>query len=47
MDDSECLAEFRFHKSDIPVLLDVLQLPQHLCADKEQCAMALKGFVLH
>lgn len=28
MDDSECLAEFRFHKSDIPILFDVLQLPQ-------------------
>ncbi|KAL9958755.1 hypothetical protein ACROYT_G035813 [Oculina patagonica] len=28
MDDSECLAEFRFHKSDIPVLFDALQLSQ-------------------
>ena len=28
MDDSECLAEFRFHKSDIPILLEALQLPQ-------------------
>lgn len=27
MDNSECLAEFRFHKSDIPVLFDALQLP--------------------
>ena len=28
MDDSECLAEFHFHKNDVPVLLDALQLPQ-------------------
>ena len=28
MDDSKCLAEFRFHKSHIPVLHDALQLPQ-------------------
>ena len=28
MDDSECLAEFRFHKNDVPVLLEALQLPQ-------------------
>ena len=28
MDDSECLAEFRFHKNDVPILLEALQLPQ-------------------
>ena len=28
MDSSECLAEFRFHKNDVPVLLEALQLPQ-------------------
>jgi len=28
MDDSECLAEFRFHKNDVPVLLEALQLSQ-------------------
>ena len=28
MDDSECLAEFRLHKNDVPVLLEALQLPQ-------------------
>ena len=27
MDDSECLAEFSFHKNDVPVLLEALQLP--------------------
>ena len=28
MDDYECLAEFRFHKNDVPILLEALQLPQ-------------------
>ena len=28
MDDSECLAEFRLHKNDVPILLQFLQLPQ-------------------
>ena len=28
MDDSECLAEFRLHKNDVPILLEVLQLTQ-------------------
>ena len=27
-DDSECLAEFRFHNNEVPVLLEALQLPQ-------------------
>ena len=28
MDDSECLAEFRFHRNELPLLLEALQLPQ-------------------
>ena len=28
MDNSKCLAEFCFHKNDVPVLLEALQLPQ-------------------
>ena len=27
MEDSECLAEFRVHKRDIPVLADARQIP--------------------
>ena len=27
MEDSECVADFRFHKSDIPLLAETLQLP--------------------
>ena len=38
MDDSECLAEFCFHKSDIPVLLDILHLPQtFICRQGTKC----------
>ena len=35
MDDSECLAEFRFHKNDVPVLLEALQLPQSFTCHQE------------
>ena len=51
MDDSECLAEFRFHKSDISVLLDALQLPQTfvcrqgtVCDGLEGLCIALRRF---
>ena len=38
MDDSECLAEFRFHKNDVPVLLEALQLPQSFtCHQRTIC----------
>ena len=35
MDDSECLAEFRFHNNDVPVLLEALQLPQSFTCHQE------------
>ena len=35
MDVSECLAEFRFHKNDVPVLLEALQLPQSFTCHQE------------
>lgn len=42
MDDSECSAEFRFHKSDLPVLSVALHV------NKEQIyATKLKGCVSH
>ena len=38
MDDSECLAEFRFHKNDVPILLEALQLPQFFsCHQRTTC----------
>ena len=51
MDDSECLAEFRFHKNDVPVLLEALQLPQSftwhqgtICDGIEALCITLRRF---
>jgi len=51
MDDSECLAEFRFHKNDVPVLLEALQLPQSftchqgtICDGMEALCITLRRF---
>lgn len=39
MDGSECLAEFRVQKEDIPVLVDVLQIPQNvICEQRTKCS---------
>ena len=35
MDDSECLAEFRFHKNDVLVLLEGFQLSQSFTCHQE------------
>ena len=38
MEDSECLAEFRVHKRDIPVLADALQIPPTFrCRQRSVC----------
>ena len=38
MDEDECLAEFRVLKRDIPVLANVLQLPEIIkCPQRTQC----------
>ena len=38
MEDSECLAEFREHKRDIPVLADALQIPPTFrCRQRSVC----------
>ena len=51
MDDSECLAEFRFHKNDVPVLLEAFQLPQSftchqgtICDGIEALCITLRRF---
>lgn len=51
MDESECLAEFRVKKQDIPLLADVLQLPATIrCSQRTTCnrieglCMLLKRF---
>ena len=40
-------AEFRVHKTDIPVLLEALQLPQTFICRQGTNVMVLKGFALH
>ena len=45
MDDSECLSEFRFRKSDLPVLSEALHLPNYFKC--QQYALELKGCVSH
>ena len=38
MDETECLAEFRVQKQDIPVLANVLQLPMNIrCQQRTIC----------
>ena len=51
MDDSECLAEFRFHKNDVPILLEALQLLQSfmchqgtICDGIEALCITLRQF---
>ena len=45
MDDSECLFEFRFRKSDLPVLSQALHPPNYFTC--QQYALELKGCVSH
>ena len=52
MDDSECLSEFRFRKSDLPVLSEALHLPNYfkcqqgtICYGIEGLCIALRRFV--
>ena len=51
VDDSECLSEFRFRKSDLPVLSEALHLPYHftrkqgaICSGIEGLRIALRRF---
>ena len=43
MDDSECLAEFHLHKSDISVLFEDLQLPQSFTCQQGTICDSIKG----
>ena len=51
MDDSECLSEFRFCKSELPVLSEALHLPNYftchqgtICDGIEGLCIALRRF---
>ena len=50
-DDSECLAEFRFYRNELPLLLEALQLPQSfnchhgtICDGVEALCIRLRRF---
>lgn len=39
LDDEECLSKFRFHKSDLPVIAEVMGIPETLeCYQKSLCS---------
>ena len=46
MNDDECLAEFRFKKRDLPLLLDVLQLPDYFICDQRSVVSGLEGLCI-
>ena len=43
IDKTECLAEFRVRKQDIPVLANVLQLPMNICCPQRTICDRIEG----
>ena len=46
MDESECLAEFRFQKRHIPLLADVLQLPDQFLCYQRSVSSGIEGLCI-
>ena len=46
MDESECLAEFRFQKRHIPLLADVLQIPDTFLCYQRSVSSGIKGLCI-
>ena len=46
LDESECLAEFRFRKSDIPVLKEAMGLPDSYTCEQGTVCDGIKGLCL-
>lgn len=46
LDDSECKAEFRVEKGDIPILADALQIPDHFRCPQSTICPGLEGLCL-
>lgn len=46
MDESECLAEFRFQKRHIPLLVEVLQIPDTLLCYQRSVASGMEGICM-
>ena len=44
MTESECLSEFRFRKRDIPILADVLGIPETIGVNKDPVVTAWRVF---
>ena len=46
MDESECLVEFRFQKRHIPLLADVLQLPDQFLCYQRSVSSGIEGLCI-
>ena len=46
MDDSECLSEFRFRKSDLPVLSEALHLPNYFTCQQGTIFGGIEGLCI-
>ena len=46
MDESECLAEFRFKKQDIVILADVLQIPAIIRSQQRTTCNGIEGLCM-
>ena len=46
MDDSECLAEFRFQKRHIPLLAEVLQIPDQFSCYRRSVSSGIEGLCI-
>lgn len=46
MDDSECLSEFRFHKSDLSVLSEALHLPNYFICQQGTICDGIEGLCI-
>ena len=46
MEDAECLAEFRVHKRDIPVIADYLQIPDTFYCEQRSVCNGIEGICM-
>ena len=46
MDDSGCLSEFRFRKSDLPVLSEALHLPNYITCQQGTICDGIEGLCI-
>ena len=46
MDDRKCLSDFRFHKSDLPVLCEALHLPNYFICQQGTICNGIEGLCI-